>query len=70
MRSVVARVRKDFNISIAEVDALDQWQFATLGLVCVSSDRDYAQGLLEKAVASIDRARLDAVIGDYSIEIW
>ncbi len=70
VKSVIARVRRDFNVSIAEVDSLDAWQFATIGMVCVSSDRDYAHGLLEKAVQSVERGRFDAVIADYSIEIW
>ncbi|MBI3914649.1 MAG: DUF503 domain-containing protein [Chloroflexi bacterium] len=70
VRSITARIRQSFNVSIAEVDSLDAWQSATLGLVCVSSDRDYAHGLLEKAIQSIERGRFDAVIADYSIEIW
>lgn len=70
VRSLTARVRQSFNVYIAEVGSLDAWQRATLGIVCVSSDRDYAQGLLQKAVDSIERMRTDAVIADYSIEIW
>lgn len=70
VRSVIARVRRDFNISIAEVDSLDSWQRATIGIVCVSSDEKYAHGLLEKVIDNIERSRLDAVIGDYSIEMW
>lgn len=70
VRSVIARVRQDFNISIAEVDSLDSWQRATIGIVCVSSDEKYAHGLLEKVIDNIERSRLDAVIADYSIEMW
>lgn len=70
VRSVIARVRRDFNISIAEVDSLDAWQHATIGIVCVSNDEKYAHGLLEKVIDNIERSRLDAVIGNYSIEMW
>jgi len=70
VRSVIARVRQSFNISIAEVDSLDAWQHATIGIVCVSSDEKYAHGLLEKVIDNIERSRLDAVIADYSIEMW
>lgn len=70
IKSVITRVRRSFNVSIAEVDSLDAWQHATIGIVCVSSDRDYAHGLLEKVIAAIERSRLDAVIADYSIEMW
>ncbi len=70
VKSLTARVRRDFNVSIAEVDSLDSWQHAILGIVCVSSDANYARGLLEKVMDSIERSRLDAVIADYSIEMW
>lgn len=70
VKSVVARVRQDFNVSIAEVDSLDVWQSATLGIVCVSSDRAYAHGLLEKVIDAIERSRLDAVVANYTIEMW
>lgn len=70
VKSVIARVRQAFNVSVAEVDDLDSWQYSTIGIVCVSSDRAYAQGLLDKVIDSIERSRLDAVIADYSIEIW
>ncbi len=70
VKSLIARVRQDFNVSIAEVDSQDAWQRAILGIVCVSTDEKYAHGLLEKVIDNIERARLDAVIGDYSIEMW
>lgn len=70
VRSIIARVRQVFNVSIAEVDSLESWQHATIGIVCVSNDEKYTHGLLEKVIDSIERSRLDAVIGDYSIEMW
>ncbi len=70
VKSVVARVRQAFNVSIAEVDSLDSWQHATIGIVCVSGDADYARGLLSKVIDNIERSRMDAVIEDYTIELW
>lgn len=70
VKSLIARVRQSFNISIAEVDSLDSWQHATIGIVCVSADAEYAHGLLEKVIDNIERSRLDAVIADYTIEMW
>lgn len=70
VKSLTTRIRQSFNVSIAEVDSLDQWQIATLGIVCVSSDKNYAQGMLQKVIDSIERMRTDAVIADYSTEFW
>jgi hypothetical protein len=69
LRSLTARVRHDFNVSIAEVDELAAWQSATLGIACVSSDRDYAHGLLTKVADAIASYRLDAEVYDYRIEL-
>jgi uncharacterized protein len=46
LRSVKDRLRHSFNISIAEIQATDLWQRATLGVVSVSDSRDYLQGLM------------------------
>jgi uncharacterized protein YlxP (DUF503 family) len=70
VRSVIARLRRDYNLSVAEVDALDQWQRAVIGIVTVSNDVRYAHGLLEKAVAALAEWRLDCDIASYQVEIW
>ena len=46
LRSVKDRLRNSFNISIAEIDATDLWQRATLGVVSISDSRDYLEGLM------------------------
>ena len=47
VRSVKDRLRNSFNISIAEIEATDLWQRATLGMVSISDSRDYLQGLMQ-----------------------
>ncbi len=37
VQSIVAHIRKDFNVAVAEVDTQDSWQLATLGIVTVST---------------------------------
>jgi uncharacterized protein YlxP (DUF503 family) len=69
LRSILARVRNEFNVSIAEVDTQDSWQHAVLGIACVSSSQAYAHGQLEAVVRFIERARPDAPIGGYEIEM-
>ena len=69
LRSVIARVHREFNVSIAEVDQQDNHQLATLALACVSSDRPYLQGLMERAVQFIARAHDGLVLLDYETEL-
>ena len=70
LKSLMARVHKDFNVSIAEVEQQDAWQVATLGVACVSADPAYAHGLLTKVVQAISAYRLDAEVIDFEIEIY
>jgi uncharacterized protein YlxP (DUF503 family) len=69
IKSLMARLRKTFNISVAEVDNNDLWQSATLGVVCVSNRSDYAHGLLTKVVQWMETSHYDVEIIDYSIEL-
>ena len=69
IKSVLARVHHEFNVSIAEVGHQDHWQLATLGVVCVSNDTGYVQGLLEAVVRTIDSGQHELVLLDYEVEI-
>ena len=70
LQSLMARVRKGHNVSIAELDQQDSWQASTLGVACVSPDSAYAHGLLTKVVQAISAYHLDVDILDYEIEIY
>lgn len=70
VKSVLARLRQDYNVAAAEVDALDEWQRAVLAIVTVSTDPGHAHGLLEKAVAALEVWRLDCNLAGYQIEMW
>lgn len=69
VKSIVARVTHEYNVSIAEVDAQDAWQRAVLGVACVSSSEGYAHGLLEQVVHWIEVNRPDVELLDYQIEM-
>jgi len=69
IKSLMARLRNEFNVSVAEVGAQDLWQSAIIGVVCVSSDQRYAHGLLTRLVHWIEEIRLDCDLVDYTIEI-
>jgi len=69
VKSIIARLRREFNISIAEVDEQDSWQRATLGVVCVSTSAGYAHGLLTKVVNWIEANRPDVPLVDFGIEL-
>jgi uncharacterized protein len=46
VRAVKDGLRTRFNVSVAEIDPSEAWQRATLGVVSISSSRDYLDGLM------------------------
>jgi len=69
VKSIVTRVKNNFNVAIAEVDHQDKWQRALLGVAVVSTAQDHANGILSKVVNFIE-AMYIADLLDYHIEIW
>lgn len=69
VKSVLARLRNEFNVSTAEVDAQDSHGRAVLGIACVSASSEYARGQLEAVVRWIEEQRPDVPVIDYEIEL-
>ena len=69
LKGIISRIRREFNVSVAEVDYHDLHQSALLGVVTVSNDSAYAHGLLTHVVSWIERNRLDAELVGYEIEM-
>ena len=69
VKSTVARIRREFNVSIAEVEDQDVWQSAVLGVATVSNDSAHAHRVLTGVVRWIERTRLDAELVDFQIEM-
>jgi uncharacterized protein YlxP (DUF503 family) len=68
LRSIKARVRDKFNVSIAESDCHDMWQRAELGICQVGSDRGFVDSALREVVKFIDGLAL-APLGEEQLEI-
>ena len=68
VKSMKDRIRRSFNVSIAEIDDLDVCAVATLGAVMAGSDVKYINGALDKLLTAIENDR-DAVLADHQIEI-
>ena len=69
LKSITARVRNKFNVSVAEVDTHDRWQLATIGICCVSNDNRYTNEVLSKVVDFVINGHFEVEILDYEIEI-
>jgi uncharacterized protein YlxP (DUF503 family) len=47
VRSLKDRLRAHFNVSVAELEATNLWNQATIGVVSISGSRDYLDGLMK-----------------------
>lgn len=69
VRSIITRLRSQYNISIAEVDDQHLWQLATLGIACVSNDNQHVGDTLSKVINFIITNYPELEIVDQQIEI-
>ena len=54
IKSLVETTRQKFNISMAEIDDLDNWRRAQIGIACVANDKRYVNQVLDKVLDSIE----------------
>jgi len=69
LRPLIARLRKEYNISICEADAQDQLSRAVLEVVCVSGSRALAHRQMQNVANRVESWRMDAQMIDYNIEM-
>jgi len=69
VNSLKGRLKSRFNISVAEVDHLDAWQRAAIGLVMVSNDRRHVDSELSKILNFIEDSQFASYLMDYSTEL-
>jgi uncharacterized protein YlxP (DUF503 family) len=61
MKALKDRIRNNFNVSVAEVDADEKWQRGALAVAAVANDGKYLNGMLDRV--------LDLIRGDRRVDI-
>ena len=69
LKGALARIGREFNVSVAEIDYQDVWQSALLAVVTVSNDAAHAHGRLARVVEWIEHNRPDVEILDVQMEM-
>lgn len=69
IKSIMARVRNQFEVAIAEVGENDRWQIAKLGVSCVSNSSPHADEVLNHVRRYIEETRPDILVTNSEIEI-
>jgi uncharacterized protein YlxP (DUF503 family) len=69
VKSLKDRLSNQYNISIAEVDALDARREAVLGIAMVANESRFVESCLSKIVDQLRMARSASLV-DYDIELF
>ena len=69
LKSIISRLRSQYNISVAEVGDYDLWQMAKLGIACVSNHDQHVDEILSKVMNFIAYNYPEVEIVEHEIEI-
>jgi hypothetical protein len=69
VKSLLVRLRNDFNISAAEVADNDRHRTATIGVAVVSNDSSFGHRVASKVVNKIESVP-EVVLSDYHTETY
>ncbi|MEZ4677930.1 MAG: DUF503 domain-containing protein [Caldilineaceae bacterium] len=69
LKPLIARLRRDYNISICEAEAQDTLSRAVLEVVCISANHALAHRQLQNVANRVEGWRMDAQLIDYHIEM-
>ncbi|MBV9227869.1 MAG: DUF503 domain-containing protein [Chloroflexi bacterium] len=69
VKSLMARVRNQFEVAIAEVGENDRWQIARIGVSYVSNSSQHAGEVLQHVQRYIEETRPDLLITNTETEL-
>ncbi|MGM0374243.1 MAG: DUF503 domain-containing protein [Chloroflexota bacterium] len=69
IKPLLARLHREFNISVAEIDYQDTWQNALIGITLVSNDGKHTERTLQKVVTWIEKHHPHLFIVEEHIEL-
>ncbi len=69
LKPLMTRLRKDFNISIAEVDSNDRHREALIGAAVISNNGSFGHQVISRVVNRIE-SNPAVVVADYQVESY
>ena len=68
LRSLKDRLRREFNVAVAELDHQDTWQRSVIGVVTLSNEEKHVSEVLQKVLDEADRI-LGSILINQAMEI-
>ena len=69
IKPLIARLHREFNISVAEMDLQDKWQEAVLGCAMIGNDPAHLEQSLQSVAKWVDANWEDGQVIDEKVEI-
>jgi uncharacterized protein YlxP (DUF503 family) len=69
LKPLLARLQREFNISVAEIDLQDTWQEAVIACAVVNSSATQVQRSLQSVLKWIEEYWPDVEVFDHKIEL-
>ena len=68
LRSLKDKLRRDFNVAVAELEHQDTWQRSVVGIVTISNEEKHLREVLQKVLDEADRI-LGSILINQAVEI-
>ena len=69
IKPLIARLHREFNISVAEIDLQDKWQEAVISCVMIGNDHGFLQSALQEVAKWVERNWPDGDVIEVKVEI-
>ena len=69
IKPLIARLHREFNISVAEIDLQDQWQEAVIGCAMVGNERGHLESALQNVAKWVEGNWTDGDVIEQRIEV-
>jgi len=69
IKPVLVRLRREFNISVAEVDRQDMWQESVIACALISNDHEYTQSALQQVAGFSEHNWPELELLEHHIEL-
>ncbi len=69
IKSLTARVKNDFNVSICEIEERDLWQIAVLGITCAGMDVGRIREFLYRVADFISSNGYEAEVTECEVDV-
>ena len=69
LKPLLARLHREFNISVAEMDLQDVWQDTVIGCALISNDHAHTQRALQQVVHWVETTWPDVEVVEEKIEL-